>query len=244
MQWTQTIDPFDSILLSALVASIPVVFILTALYRKMKGYLASVLTLALATVLAVVVYGMPPGLALLSGLHGALYGLLPISWIIISAVYLFNLTVESGQFDVIRNFMASITPDRRLQAFLIAFSFGAFLEGAAGFGAPVAISAAMLVGLDFHPLYAAGICLIANTAPVAFGGVATSIIMAGIISDILEMVFSQMVVRTLSLLSIMFPFYLVVIMSGIKRSMEVMYAILVSGTIFAFFQWLTDNYLK
>lgn len=243
MQWTQTIDPFDSILLSALVASIPVVFIFTALYRKMKGYLASVLTLALATVLAVVVYGMPPGLALLSGLHGALYGLLPISWIIISAVYLFNLTVESGQFDVIRNFMASITPDRRLQALLIAFSFGAFLEGAAGFGAPVAISAAMLVGLGFNPLYAAGLCLIANTAPVAFGGVGTPIIMAGRISDVPEMAISQMVGRTLPVLSVVVPFYLVVIMSGVKRSMEVLPAVLVSGVSFAFFQWLTANYL-
>jgi lactate permease len=243
MQWTQTIDPLGSILLSALVASIPVVFIFVALYRKMKAYLASVFTLTLAIVLAVVVYKMPVGLALLSGFHGALYGLLPISWIIISAVYLFNLTVESGQFDVIRNFMASITPDRRLQALLIAFSFGAFLEGAAGFGAPVAISAAMLVGLGFHPLYAAGICLIANTAPVAFGSVGTPIIMAGRISDLPEMAISQMVGRTLPVLSVVVPFYLVVIMSGLKRSMEVLPAILVSGVSFAFFQWLTANYL-
>lgn len=243
MQWTQTIDPFDSIFVSALVASIPVVFIFTALYRKMKGYLASILTLSLAIVLAVTVYRMPLGLALLSGVHGALYGLLPISWIIITAVYLFNLTVESGQFDIIRNFMASITPDRRLQALLIAFSFGAFLEGAAGFGAPVAISAAMLVGLGFHPLYAAGICLIANTAPVAFGSVGTPIIMAGRISDIPEMAISQMVGRTLPVLSVVVPFYLVVIMSGVKRSMEVLPAILVSGVSFAFFQWLTANYL-
>src|SRR5690606_7362541 len=243
MQWTQTIDPLGSILLSALVASIPVVFIFVALYRKMKAYLASVFTLTLAIVLAVVVYKMPVGLALLSGFHGALYGLLPISWIIISAVYLFNLTVESGQFDVIRNFMASITPDRRLQALLIAFSFGAFLEGAAGFGAPVAISAAMLVGLGFHPLYAAGICLIANTAPVAFGSVGTPIIMAGRISDLPEMAISQMVGRTLPVLSVVVPFYLVAIMSGVKRSMEVLPAILVSGVSFAFFQWLTANYL-
>jgi lactate permease len=243
MQWTQTIDPLGSILLSALVASIPVVFIFVALYRKMKAYLASVFTLTLAIVLAVVVYKMPVGLALLSGFHGALYGLLPISWIIISAVYLFNLTVESGQFDVIRNFMASITPDRRLQALLIAFSFGAFLEGAAGFGAPVAISAAMLVGLGFHPLYAAGICLIANTAPVAFGSVGTPIIMAGRISDLPEMAISQMVGRTLPVLSVVVPFYLVVIMWGLKRSMEVLPAILVSGVSFAFFQWLTANYL-
>src|SRR5690606_21686766 len=137
----------------------------------------------------------------------------------------------------------SITPDRRLQALLIAFSFGAFLEGAAGFGAPVAISAAMLVGLGFNPLYAAGLCLIANTAPVAFGGVGTPIIMAGRISAVPEMAISQMVGRTLPVLSVVVPFYLVVIMSGVKRSMEVLPAVLVSGVSFAFFQWLTANYL-
>lgn len=243
MPWTQPIDPFNNIAVSALVAAVPVVFIFIALYRRMKGYLASVLTLTLAILVAVFAYGMPLNLALMSGFHGALYGLLPISWIIISAVYLFNLTVASGQFEIIKNFMASVTPDRRLQALLIAFSFGAFLEGAAGFGAPVAISAAMLVGLGFNPLYAAGICLIANTAPVAFGSVGTPIIMAARVSDIPEMAISQMVGRTLPVLSVIVPFYLVVLMSGMKKSMEVFPAVLVSGISFAFFQWLTANYL-
>jgi lactate permease len=243
MQWTQLIDPFSNIALSALVASIPVIFICWALFKKMKGYLASLLTVLLAILLAVIVYGMPVKLALLSVLHGAMYGLLPICWIIIGAVFLFNLTVESGQFEIIKNFMASVTPDRRLQALLIAFSFGAFLEGAAGFGAPVAISAAMLVGLGFNPLYAAGLCLIANTAPVAFGSVGTPILMAARISDIPDLAISQMVGRTLPILSVVVPLYLVVIMSGMKRSMEVMPAILVSGISFAFVQWLTANYL-
>src|SRR6185436_2082840 len=134
----QQIDPLHNIALSALVAALPILFIFIALYKKMKGYIASLLTLALAVALAVVVYGMPVSLSLMSVVHGALYGLLPICWIIITAVFLFNITVESGQFAIIRNFMASTTPDRRLQALLIAFSFGAFLEGAAGFGAPVA----------------------------------------------------------------------------------------------------------
>src|SRR5688500_3555871 len=200
--WTQVIDPFNNLVLSALVAAVPVVFIFVALIKKMKGYLASLLTVLLAIVLAVTVYGMPINLALASGLHGALYGLLPICWIVINAVFLFSLTVQSGQFEVIKNFMASITPDRRLQALLIAFSFGAFLEGAAGFGAPVAISAAMLVGLGFNPLYAAGICLIANTAPVAFGSVVTPIIIASRVSDIPEMAISKHVGRTLPLLSV------------------------------------------
>ena len=139
--------------------------------------------------------------------------------------------------------MASITPDRRLQALLIAFSFGAFLEGAAGFGAPVAISGAMLVGLGFNPLYAAGLCLIANTAPVAFGSVGTPIIMASRMSDIPELAISQMVGRTLPLLSLLIPFYLVTLMSGFKKSLEVMPAILVSGISFAFVQWFTSNYM-
>ncbi len=243
MNWTQETNPLDNIALSALVAAVPVAFIFFLLIRKMKGYLASILTMILAIILAVLVFQMPLKLALASALHGALYGLFPICWIIIGAVFLFNVTVKSGHFEIIKNFMASITPDRRLQALLIAFSFGAFLEGAAGFGAPVAISAAMLVGLGFNPLYAAGLCLIANTAPVAFGSVGTPIIMASRVSDIPEMAISQMVGRTLPILSVIVPFYLVVLMSGMKRSMEVLPAIIVSGVSFAFFQWFAANYI-
>ena len=243
MKWTQLIDPLNNLTLSALVAAVPVFFIFWALIKKMKGYQASLITVFLAIGLAILVYGMPVKLALLSAFHGALYGLFPICWIIIGAVFLFNLTVKSGQFEIIKNFMASVTPDRRLQALLIAFSFGAFLEGAAGFGAPVAISAAMLVGLGFNPLYAAGICLIANTAPVAFGSVGTPIIIASRVSDIPEMAISQMVGRTLPILSVVVPFYLVVLMSGFKRTVEVMPAIIVSGLSFAFFQWFSANYI-
>ena len=243
MNWTQQIDPFNNIALSAVVAALPIFFIFIALYKKMKGYIASLLTVILAIFIAVVVYGMPVSISLMSVAHGAMYGLLPICWIIITAVFLFNITVESGQFAIIRNFMASVTPDRRLQALLIAFSFGAFLEGAAGFGAPVAISAAMLVGLGFNPLYAAGLCLIANTAPVAFGSVGTPILMAARISDIPDLAISQMVGRTLPILSVIVPFYLVVLMSGFKKSLEVLPAIIVSGVSFAFLQWLTANYL-
>ena len=243
MPWIQTIDPLKNIPLSALVAAIPVIFIFWSLIKKMKGYITSLLALAIAIFIALLIYGMPLKLAMLSTLHGSLYGLFPISWIIISAVFLFNVTVKSGQFEVIKSFMASITPDRRLQALLIAFSFGAFLEGAACFGAPVAISGAMLVGLGFNPLYAAGLCLIANTAPVAFGSVGTPIIMASRMSDIPELAISQMVGRTLPLLSLLIPFYLVTLMSGFKKSLEVMPAILVSGISFAFVQWFTSNYM-
>jgi lactate permease len=244
MNWTQIIDPLGILGWSAMVAATPILFIFWALIiQKMKGYLASILTLLLAVLLAITVYGMPVLPVVLSTVHGILYGLFPICWIIIGAVFLYNITVKSGQFEIIKNFMASITPDRRLQALLIAFSFGAFLEGAAGMGAPVAITAAMLVGLGFNPLYAAGLCLIANTAPVAFGAVGTPILIASQVSNIPEIAISQMVGRTLPVLSVVVPLYLVTIMSGFRRSMEVMPAILVSGISFAFFQWFCSNYM-
>ncbi len=244
MNWTQVIDPFNNIALSALVAVVPILFIFWALIiKKMKGYQASLIAVGIAILIAIFVYGMPLNLALLSTANGALYGLFPIGWIVITAVFLFNITVKSGQFEIIKHFMASITSDRRLQALLIAFSFGSFLEGTAGFGAPVAITAAMLVGLGFNPLYAAGICLIANTAPVAFGAIGIPITVASQVTSIPEMAISQIVGRTLPILSIMLPFYLVILMSGIKRTTEVLPAILVSGISFAFLQWFSSNFL-
>lgn len=244
MNWKQVIDPFNNIALSALVAVLPILFIFWALIiKKMKGYQASLIAIAIAIAIAIFVYGMPVKLALLSTANGALYGLFPICWIVISAVFLFNITVESGQFEIIKHFMASITSDRRLQALLIAFSFGSFLEGTAGFGAPVAITAAMLVGLGFNPLYAAGICLIANTAPVAFGAIGIPITVASQVTSIPEMAISQMVGRTLPILSVLLPFYLVILMAGIKKTTEVLPAILVSGISFAFLQWFSSNFL-
>ncbi len=244
MNWKQVIDPFNNIALSALVAVLPILFIFWALIiKKMKGYQASLIAIAIAIAIAIFIYGMPVKLALLSTANGALYGLFPICWIVISAVFLFNITVESGQFEIIKHFMASITSDRRLQALLIAFSFGSFLEGTAGFGAPVAITAAMLVGLGFNPLYAAGICLIANTAPVAFGAIGIPITVASQVTSIPEMAISQMVGRTLPILSVLLPFYLVALMAGLRKTNEVLPAILVSGISFAFLQWFSSNYL-
>lgn len=244
MHWTQVINPLGNMGLSALVAILPVLFIFWALViKKMKGYVTSIIATSLTIFIAILVYGMPVKLALLSAANGALYGLFPICWIVITAVFLFNITVKSGQFEIIKHFMASITADRRLQALLIAFSFGSFLEGTAGFGAPVAITAAMLAGLGFSPLYASGICLVANTAPVAFGAVGIPLTVASQVTSIPEMAISQMVGRTLPFLSLILPFYLVVLMAGFKKSKEVMPAILVSGISFAFMQWLTSNYL-
>ncbi|WP_373516094.1 L-lactate permease [Persicitalea sp.] len=244
MNWQQITDPFDNIALSALLAVVPILFIFWALIiQKMKGYLASLIATALAILIAVSAYGMPVKLALLSTANGALYGLFPICWIIITAVFLFNITVKSGQFEVIKHYMASLTSDRRLQALLIAFSFGSFLEGMAGFGAPVAITAALLVGLGFNPLYAAGLCLIANTAPVAFGSIGIPITVASQVTAIPEMAISQMVGRTLPILSVFLPFYLIVIMAGFRKTREVLPAIVVAGVSFAFLQWFSSNTL-
>jgi lactate permease len=244
MNWTQVIDPLNNIGLSALLAAIPILFIFWALIiKKMKGYQASLIATSLAILIAISAYGMPLKLALLSTANGALYGLFPITWIIVTAVFLFNITIKSGNFEIIKHFMASITSDRRLQALLIAFSFGSFLEGMAGFGAPVAITAAMLVGLGFNPLYAAGICLIANTAPVAFGSIGIPITVASQVTSIPEMAISQIVGRTLPILSVFLPFYLVNIIAGFKKSLEVLPAIIVSGVSFAFFQWFSSNFL-
>lgn len=244
MNWNQIVDPFNNIAISAVISILPVLFIFWSLViKKMKGYKASLLAMVLAIFLAIVVYGMPLKIALISSASGMMYGIFPICWIVITAVFLFNSTVESGQFEVIKHFMASITSDRRLQAILIAFSFGSFLEGMAGFGAPVAITSAMLVGLGFNPLYAAGICLIANTAPVAFGSIGIPITVAAQVSGIPEMVISQMVGRTLPIISLMTPLYLVVIMSGWKKAVEVLPAIIVSGFSFSLLQFLTANFV-
>jgi lactate permease len=244
MTWIQPVNPLNNQALSALVALVPVLVIFWALIiKKTKGYKASLMACVAAIIIAILVYGMPVKLAALSVANGALYGFFPICWIVITAVFLFNITVKSGQFEVIKHFMASITADRRLQAMLIAFSFGAFLEGTAGFGAPVAITAAMLVGLEFDPMYATGLCLIANTVPVAFGSVGIPIAVAAQVSGLHEMEISQMVGRTLPILSVFTPLYLVVLMSGFKRSMEVLPAILVSGLSFALLQFFTSNYL-
>ena len=244
MFWSQVIDPFHNLLASAGIAVVPVLVIFWALVlRKMKGYQASLLAIAAALVIAILVYRMPVHLALLSIGNGALYGLFPICWIILPAVFLFNCTVYTGQFGIIRHFMASITPDRRIQALLIAFSFGSFLEGTAGFGAPVAITAAMLTELGFNPLYAAGLCLIANTAPVAFGSIGIPITVAAQVTGLPEQALSAIIGRTLPFLSAILPFYLVTLMAGFRQAREVAPAALISGLSFAIIQFLTANYL-
>jgi lactate permease len=244
MTWTQIYNPMGSIGLSALMAAIPVIIIFYLLaIRRSPGQIAGGAAVISAVLVAIFVYKMPVGLALTATGMGALYGVFPIFWIIITAIFIYNMTVETGQFDVVKNSIATITDDRRLQALLIAFAFGAFLEGAAGFGTPVAISAGMLVGLGFNPLYAAGLCLIANTAPVAFGGIGIPIIVAGQVTGLDTMKISAMVGRQLPFLSVIIPIWLIVLMSGWKAAMEVLPACLVAGVSFAGVQYLSSNFL-
>lgn len=242
--WQQVYMPLGSLWLSSLAAAIPILFFFVALaLLRMKGHVAAAITLALALAVAIAGYGMPVPQALASAGYGFLYGLWPIAWIIVTAVFLYKIVVKTGQFDVIRASVLAITDDQRLQVLLIGFAFGAFLEGAAGFGAPVAITAALLVGLGFNPLYAAGLCLIANTAPVAFGAMGIPIIVAGQVTGIDPFHIGAMAGRQLPLLSLAVPFWLVFMMDGVKGVRETWPAALVTGGSFAVTQYFTANHI-
>lgn len=244
MTWTQTYAPLGSLWLSALVALLPIVFFFLALtVLKLKGHIAGGITLLLALLVAVLMYQMPVTMAIASAVYGFAYGLWPIAWIIITAVFLYKITVKTGQFEIIRSSVTSITEDQRLQMLLVGFSFGAFLEGAAGFGAPVAITAALLVGLGFNPLYAAGLCLIANTAPVAFGAMGIPIIVAGQVSSLDPYHIGQIAGRQLPLLSVIVPFWLIAMMDGMRGIRQTWPATLVAGGSFAITQFLTSNFV-
>jgi lactate permease len=248
MPWTQTYSPIGgSPGLSAAVAAVPlaVVFFCLAVLR-MKAHWASLLALVAALGIAVLAWGMPAALAGLAAAQGAAFGLFPVAFIVLATLFLFNITVSSGQFEVIRASLAGVTPDRRLQALLIAFCFGAFIEGCAGFGAPVAIAAATLVGLGFRPFYAAGLCLVANTAPVAFGTIGIPIVaLGGVIglNDAGLMRLSAIVGHQLPFISLILPAYLVLIMAGFRRTVEVLPAVAACGATFALCQWAVASYL-
>ncbi|SFE09047.1 L-lactate permease [Paracidovorax konjaci] len=242
--WQQNYDPAGNIWISALVALIPIVFFFLALTRlRLKGYQAGTITVLLSLGVALLFYRMPVSAALASAVYGFFYGLWPIAWIIVAAVFLYKISVATGQFDVIRSSILSVTPDQRLQLILVGFCFGAFLEGAAGFGAPVAITAALLVGLGFKPLYAAGLCLIANTAPVAFGAMGIPIIVAGQVSGVDAFAIGQMAGRQLPFMTVIVLFWLMAIMDGWRGVKETWPAVLVGGGSFAVMQFLTANYI-
>ncbi|MCS6592490.1 L-lactate permease [Bacillus cereus] len=242
--WTQVYDPFGNIWISAAVALIPIIFFFLALaVFRMKGYVAGFITVVLTVLVALFAYKMPFTMAMAATGYGFLYGLWPIAWIIIMSVFLYKISVKTGQFDVIRASVLSITNDHRLLVILIGFSFGAFLEGAAGFGAPVAITAALLAGLGLNPLYAAGLCLIANTAPVAFGAMGIPITVAGQVTGIDPHKIGQMAGHQLPFLSLFVPFFIVFLMDGFKGIRQTWPALFVAGSSFAITQFITATFL-
>lgn len=241
--WTQNYVPVGNLLVSALIAALPVVVLLGALaFFHVKAHVAALLGLVLALAIAVLVYGMPAATALAAAGNGAAFGLLPIGWIVLNAIFVYDLTVKTGKFEVVKETIAGLAGDRRIQVLLIAFAFGAFIEGAAGFGTPVAISAAMLIGLGFKPLQAAGLALIGNTAPVAYGALGTPIITLAKVTGLNELALSAMAGRQLPLFSLIVPFWLVWQMSGFRGMVEVWPACLVAGLAFAVPQFVVSNF--
>ncbi|WOE31732.1 MULTISPECIES: L-lactate permease [unclassified Acinetobacter] len=242
--WQQNYDPLGNIWFSSIIALIPIVFFFLALaVFRLKGSVAGTITVLLALAVSLFFYDMPVLMAFAALVYGFLYGLWPIAWIILGAVFLYKISVKTGQFNIIRASILSITEDQRLQMLLVGFAFGTFLEGAAGFGAPVAITAALLVGLGFKPLYAAGLCLIVNTAPVAFGAMGIPIIVAGQVSGVDTFEISQMVGRQLPIMVPIVLFWIMAIMDGWRGVKETWPAVVVGGGAFALAQYLTANFV-
>ena len=243
--WQHNYEPVaGSLLASALVATIPIVvlFVMLGVLRK-PAWMSALSALGSALVVALSVYGMPVQLAVVSTLYGAAYGLFPIAWIVFASIMLYRLAVDTGKFEIIKDSVGNLTDDRRLQALFIAFSFGAFIEGAAGFGAPVAVSGAMLAGLGFDPFYAAGICLLANTAPVAFGSIGIPVTTLANVTGLPVLSLSAMVGRLCAMISVIIPAYLMVVMTGLARAIEILPAIVACGVSFAVMQFTVSNFV-
>jgi L-lactate transport len=243
--WQHNYEPLSGSLGgSAIIAALPIVvlFLMLGVFRR-PTWMSALSALATAFIVALAVYGMPANLALVSIVYGAAFGLFPIAWIVFAAIMLYRLAVDTGKFEIIKDSVGGLSSDRRLQAMFIAFSFGAFIEGAAGFGAPVAVSGAMLAGLGFNPFFAAGICLLANTAPVAFGSIGIPVTTLANITGLPVMALSQMVGRLCAMISLFIPGYLIVVMAGGRRAMEVLPAIIACGLSFAAMQFTVSNFI-
>ena len=244
MPWIQVYDPLGSPWLSTAAAALPIVLLLGALgFLEWRAHRAALLGLVSAIATSVLVFGMPLGTASATALYGAAYGFLPIGWIVLNAVFLYSLTVATGQFEILKGSVGRLSGDRRIQALLVAFSFGAFIEGASGFGTPVAICSALLIGLGFTPLYAAGLSLIANTAPVAFGAIGTPILTLAAVTGIPATTIGIMAGRQLPFVSLIIPAWMVVTMSGWRGLRSVWPAVLVCGGTFAVVQFAWSNYV-
>ena len=243
--WQHNYEPVGgSLALSTPIAAIPLVvlFLMLGVWRK-PAWQSALAALVSGLAVALIVYGMPVQLALISTAYGAAFGVFPIAWIVFASIMLYRLAVDTGKFEIIKDSVGNLTDDRRLQAIFIAFSFGAFIEGAAGFGAPVAISGAMLAGLGFNPFFAAGICLLANTAPVAFGSIGIPVTTLANVTGLPVLALSAMVGRMCAMVSVIIPAYLIVVMAGPARAFEVLPAIVACGLSFAGMQFFVSNYI-
>jgi lactate permease len=241
--WAQGYDPLGHWWLSTIFAAIPIVVLLgTLAFFRMKAHYSAILGLVTALLIAVGIFHMPVKMASITAIYGACYGLFPIGWIILNVIFLYRMTLETGRFKVLQESMTGITQDTRLQLLLIAFSFGAFFEGASGFGTPVAVTAALLIGLGFKPLQASGLSLIANTAPVAYGALGTPIIALAAVTGFSEITLGAQVGRILPFFSVLVPFWLVWAYAGYKGMKEIWPAVAIAGVTFAVPQFLVSNF--
>src|ERR1041384_3051064 len=244
LTWTQNYDPFGHWWLSTLVAALPILVLLGLLAGfKVRPHICAIAGAATAVLCAFVVFGMPLKLATASFFYGVGFGALKIVWIVVAAVFLYDISVETGQFEIMKESIAAITPDRRLQVLLVAFCFGAFIEGAAGFSAPVAIAGAFMIGLGFRPFHAAALNLIANTAPVAWGSVGVPIHTLAAVCGLPESDLSATIGRILPITAVIVPFWLVRTMVSWRETFEVFPAILVVGISFAGMQFFWSNHV-
>ena len=243
--WNQVYNPFENATLSTIAAAIPVVTLLVLIASgKVKAHLAAIVALIVANLIAIFIFTMPANMAIRASVLGVVSGFFPIGWIVLNVIYLYRITVVTGRFELLQRAVGGVTEDRRLQLLLIAFSFGAFFEGASGFGTPVAVTGAVLIGLGFSPLAASGLSLIANTAPVAFGALGAPIVGLAAVTGLDPYLLGAMIGRQLPIFSLMVPFWVVWAFAGWKGMKEVWPAILVTGLSFAIPQFVISNYIN